>query len=456
MNNSIAVSVQNVSKKYRLFSSPKERLFEALHPFNKKYHHEFWALKDISFDVSKGMTLGIIGQNGSGKSTLLQIICSVLQPTSGTITVDGRISALLELGAGLNPEFTGRQNVLMNGRVVGFSKAEMEERLPLIKAFAEIGEFFDQPVKIYSSGMFVRLAFAAAINVDPDILIVDEALAIGDASFQRKCFRKFSELQEAGKTILLVTHDIQSIVKHCDRAILLQGGGMIFEGQPKEVVHQYLELISDKTHPEGKNSEKEQTEDSFSSEIRAITFPSKKKELTELDLFLRETPREDYCPLRKNYNVNEYRYGDRRAEIVDFLLVSNEQCEPPVVNCDDWIDIYVKVKFYEAVENPNYGLAIKTVDGILLYGTNAAIQNIKRRPIKNSEIVIYKFSVKLSLLSDDCFITLSSADKPTLSPGTPIDRRYDLIHLKVQQTDQCAGLTNLECSLEEFSSIIIP
>jgi lipopolysaccharide transport system ATP-binding protein len=176
----IAISLKNISKKYRLFNSPQDRFWEALHPFNKKYHKEFWALKDVSFDVLKGQTVGIIGRNGSGKSTILQILCSILRPTSGEVTVNGRVSALLELGSGFNPEFTGRQNVMMKGMIMGFSEAEMRNRFPEIEAFADIGEFIDQPMKIYSSGMSVRLAFATAINVDPDILVIDEALAVGD------------------------------------------------------------------------------------------------------------------------------------------------------------------------------------------------------------------------------------------------------------------------------------
>jgi len=240
---SVAVSVQNVSKKFRLFNSPKERLLEVLHPFNKKYHREFWALTDIIFEVAKGTTVGIIGRNGSGKSTLLQIICSVLRPTSGMVKTDGRISALLELGAGFNPEFTGRDNVLMNGALMGFSTEEMKQRLPVIEAFADIGEFIDQPVKIYSSGMFVRLAFAAAINVEPDILVVDEVLAVGDAKFQHKCFQKFLEFQREGKTIILVTHNTDAIARHCDYAILLEGGEVIEMGEPKSITNYYLDLL---------------------------------------------------------------------------------------------------------------------------------------------------------------------------------------------------------------------
>ncbi len=203
MAEEIAVSLSDLTKKYRLFSTPMERLKESFHPLRKRYHKEFWALKGISFDIKKGQVVGILGRNGSGKSTLLQIIASVLQPTSGTVTVNGRVSALLELGAGFNPEFTGRQNVLLNGAIMGVSHNEMLERMPAVMAFADIGEFFDQPMKIYSSGMFVRVAFAASVHVDPDILIIDETLAVGDAKFQHKCFQRLADLQAQHKHMSL-------------------------------------------------------------------------------------------------------------------------------------------------------------------------------------------------------------------------------------------------------------
>jgi ABC-type polysaccharide/polyol phosphate transport system ATPase subunit len=243
MTNAIALSIHQVSKKYKLFNSPQERVWEALHPFKKKFHRDFWALKEVSLQIQKGQTLGIIGRNGSGKSTLLQLMAGVLKPTSGTIEVSGRISALLELGAGFNPEFTGRENIRFYGLLMGLSDVEIKNKIPEIETFADIGEFIDQPVKIYSSGMFVRLAFSAAIHVDPDILIIDEALAVGDAKFQHKCYQKFREFQEQGKTIIFVTHDMHAILKHCDHAFLMEAGSIVVSGKPSEVVHHYHELI---------------------------------------------------------------------------------------------------------------------------------------------------------------------------------------------------------------------
>ena len=224
-----------MSKKFRLFASPKERFLEALHPFRKQYHREFWALRDVSFQVQRGEIVGILGRNGSGKSTLLQVICSVMQATSGEVRVNGRIAALLELGAGFNPEFTGRDNVILSGAIMGFSRKEMLRRLPEIEAFADIGEFFNQPVKTYSSGMFVRVAFAAAIHVDPDILVVDEALAVGDAKFQRKCLLQIEKIRASGAAILFVSHSLETITSLCSRAIILENGALVSDGEPKAV-----------------------------------------------------------------------------------------------------------------------------------------------------------------------------------------------------------------------------
>jgi len=254
-NHSNAISVLNATKTYRLYDSPKHRLQEALHPFRKKLHREFKALHNVSFDVPKGQTIGIMGRNGSGKSTLLQLICGIIQPTSGTIITDGKISALLELGAGFNPEFTGRSNVYMNGALMGFSREEMDAQMEEIEAFAGIGEFIDQPTKTYSSGMYVRLAFSCAINVKPSILIVDEALSVGDIFFQQKCFAKIREIIAGGTTCILVSHDTQAIMNLCDSAILLRGGELDFIGTPEETVSRYYTCFGKKTTPKTSSAE---------------------------------------------------------------------------------------------------------------------------------------------------------------------------------------------------------
>jgi len=239
----IAISVRNLTKTYRLFGHPGDRIRQFLSFGFKRYHREFTALKDVSFDVKKGETVGIIGRNGSGKSTLLQLICGILKPTSGTVQVNGRVSALLELGAGFNPEFTGRENVYFQGALMGFTKAQMDEKFDDIAAFADIGEFIDQPVRTYSSGMYVRLAFSVAVHVDPDILAVDEALAVGDLAFQSKCLERMHVLQASGLSIILVTHAHAIVAGLCSRAIQLSRGCLVKQGLPTDVLSAYEEEL---------------------------------------------------------------------------------------------------------------------------------------------------------------------------------------------------------------------
>ena len=505
--NTIAISAKNLSKRYQLYRSPKYRLKEALHPFRKKYHQSFWALRDVSFEVRRGETVGIIGRNGSGKSTLLQIICGTMTPTQGGVETNGRVSALLELGAGFNPEFTGKDNVYLNGAIMGLSRETMDERFEDIVSFADIGDFIDQPVKTYSSGMYVRLAFACAINIDPDILVIDEALSVGDAKFQHKCFNKFIEFQKAGKTILFVSHSSDLIVKHCDYAILLEKGNVVEIGEPKSITNYYLDLlfsgkITGHAHSpvlvesgyrgfnivhhrmkyyailqsSGAIDFTQQYENEFQKyiaehkcivgssleEVKQIVDPAvdssipnkeilaAKVEKTELVKFLEEIPFTDNCINRKNYNKNEYRYGGKRAEIVDFLLVSNGQYEPLIVNCNEWLDIYMKVKFNADVENPNFGFKIKTVDGIVVYGTNAVLQRFTTRAVSKNEMIAYKFSLKLCLAAGDYFIDLAVGDKQSNDDAVATERRFDIIHITVQQTIQFSGMVDLECSLFEY------
>ena len=246
MEKNLAISVQDVTKIYRLYDKPIDRLLEAMSITKKTYHKKFFALDKISFEIEKGTTVGIIGTNGSGKSTILKIITGVLNPSSGSVEVDGNISALLELGAGFNMDYTGIENIYMNGTMMGFSREEMEKKLPEILEFADIGEFVHQPVKTYSSGMFVRLAFALAINVEPEILIVDEALSVGDVFFQAKCYKKMEEIRQKGTTILMVTHDMGSVIKYCDKVILLNRGSFVAEGKAGEIVDLYKKILANR------------------------------------------------------------------------------------------------------------------------------------------------------------------------------------------------------------------
>lgn len=243
MSSETAIVVSGLNKCFHIYDAPRDRLLQMLSRGRKQYYREFWALKDISFSVFKGETVGIVGRNGSGKSTLLQMICGTLNPTAGVITTHGRIAALLELGSGFNPEFTGRENVYMNAAVLGLSRMEAEARFAEIEAFAEIGDFIDQPVKTYSSGMMVRLAFAVAINVDAQVLIIDEALSVGDELFQRKCYGRIEALKKKGSTILFVSHSGSAVIEFCDRALLLDGGELLTIGTPKHIISKYQRLM---------------------------------------------------------------------------------------------------------------------------------------------------------------------------------------------------------------------
>ena len=432
-------------------------------------------------------------------------------PTHGEVKTNGRISALLELGAGFNPEFTGTDNVYLNGVIMGLSRETMDERFEDIVSFADIGDFINQPVKTYSSGMYVRLAFACAINVDPDILVIDEALSVGDAKFQHKCFNKFIEFQEAGKAILFVSHSIDLIAKHCDYAILLEKGNVVEINEPKSITNYYMDLLFSgqitgyahspvlveedykgfnivhhrmkyfaisqslgfinldipyedkfKEHM-AKNKcvvgsslkEAKHLVDQIVSPVVDSSIQNKetltiKREKTELDKFLEDIPSTDNCKHRKNYNKNEHRCGDKRGEIVDFLLVSNGKYEPPLVNCHDCIDIYMKVKFNADVENPNFGFKIKTEDGVVVYGTNAVLQKFTTRSVSKNETIAYKFSLKLCLAAGDYFIDLGIGDRQSSDDAVAIERRFDIIHITVQQIIQFGGMVDLECSLFEY------
>jgi homopolymeric O-antigen transport system ATP-binding protein len=450
LNNSIVLSAQSVSKKYKLYSSPQIRLQEALHPFKKKYHKEFWALKDVSFNVPKGGTLGVVGRNGAGKSTLLQIICSVLQPTSGNMEVSGRVGPLMALGAGFNPKFTGRENVKIKGAFMGLSPEEIEARMPEIEAFAEIGEFFDQPMKIYSSGMHARLAFSTAIHVDPDLLVVDEILSVGDAKFRHKCFEKFHEFKEKGITVVLVSHSLDTILKLCDQAIFLENGSILESGKPKAVVDFYRDFMLTGTQAPKITSSSSNT----SSPNQENKIPEQGADPSELTKFLNEIPEIDYCVYRSNYNENEYRMGNRRASIADYLVVSEGRIQPPFIYSGKIVEIYLKVNFHQAIENPMFGYAVKTVDGVMVCGSNTRFRKITVSPASASEMIIYRFTLKLNLHPGDYFIDLGVAEQLT-AKDEPLDVRNSLIHISIEQRNQFDGLVDLELSSQEISRIDI-
>jgi lipopolysaccharide transport system ATP-binding protein len=444
MNNDIAISVKNLSKCYEIYSSPSSRLKQFIvprlkHLFGKKatnYYREFWALKDISFEVKRGETVGIIGSNGSGKSTLLQMICGTLTPTTGTVQTQGRVAALLELGAGFNPEFTGRENVYLNATVLGLSTEEIDARFDAIAAFADIGEFIDQPIKTYSSGMSVRLAFAVQSQIDPDIFIVDEALSVGDAKFQAKCFDRLRQLKENGTCILLVTHSSEQIVTHCTQAILLSKGVQLEAGKPKDVVNRYLDLLFGK---EKAVIEPVQT----AEEVKEVTV-EKTIELTSKPDDYQLSATNDNFSTRPGYNPHEYRWGDGTATILDYFLAADDTRYPSAVSTGQSITLAVTVKLLKDFHRPILGITIKTKEGVTVYGANTETLGCKdfgeSGDMGSVTQVVAVF--KCNLAAGDYFISLGLASKHG-EEVIPHDRRYDSIHLQVRPNDQFFGLANL-------------
>ncbi len=374
-SNDIAIRVSNLGKCYEIYNNPRDRLKQFVIPrlqrlFGqppRQYFREFWALKDVSFEVKKGETVGIIGRNGSGKSTLLQLICGTLTPTIGTVETNGRIAALLELGSGFNPEFTGRENVFMNAAVLGLSNKEIDARYDDIVVFADIGQFIEQPVKTYSSGMIVRLAFAVAISVDPQILIVDEALSVGDEMFQRKCFSRIEAIKKNGATILFVSHSGSVIVELCDHAMLLESGEELAMGVPKTIVGKYQKLIyapQDKRHAileEIRASGVGGRARSASQTLPATSSPSPgEKNVTDNDL------ENFFDPNLKPQSTLEYESHGAYIMSPEILTVSGEK-----VNCLKRGKSYrytYKVRFDKASTNVRFGMMIKTISGLELGG----------------------------------------------------------------------------------------
>ena len=435
----IAIRLSKLGKTYQIYERPEDRLRQSVLPRlqrlvglqPKNYHREFWALKDISFEVKKGETIGIIGRNGAGKSTLLQVICGTLFPSTGDVDINGRVAALLELGSGFNHEFTGRENVYMNAAILGLSNDQIEAKFQDIANFADIGEFIDQPVKSYSSGMIVRLAFAVQSQVDPDILIVDEALAVGDAKFQVKCFERLRQLKERGTSILLVTHSSEQIVTHCSKAILLDKGVQLETGDPKYVVNRYHDLLFGRS----RNTRTNSGDDIHESPTKS--HPESRLSISE-DLF----------STRIGYNPHEYRWGDGAASIIDFFLATDSEAYPAAVKTGEKIKLSATVKFHSIFYRPIFGVTIRTKEGIIVYGANSeTLECVQFHDLGQGGSVIQvdvEFSCRLG--PGDYFISLGIATRVG-EEITPHDRRYDSIHLQVKPITRMFGLADLEMTM---------
>ena len=413
----VAIQVEHLSKMYKLYNKPSDRLKEALGMKVKVREH--FALNDVNFQVSRGETVGIIGTNGSGKSTVLKIITGVVSPTKGEVKVDGRISALLELGAGFNGEYSGLENVYLNGTMIGFSKEEIDSKLDDILTFADIGDFIYQPVKTYSSGMFVRLAFAVAINIDPDILIVDEALSVGDVFFQAKCYRKFEEFKQKGKTIVFVSHDLNSISRYCDRVILLNKGNILDEGDPKKIVDLYKKILVQRDEvPE--ELEQDEVEESI------------------------QTGTEFQRPFPRNPEVLEY--GDKEAEIVDFTLEDAHGIATNTIQKMEKFTIKMKVHFKEDIDEVIYAFTIKDMRGTEITGTNTMFEKIPVEPQKKGNTQIITFRQTMNLQGGEYLLSLGCTGYKG-GEFTAFHRLYDVCSITVVASKNTEGFYDMNSKI---------
>ncbi|MEN0678089.1 ABC transporter ATP-binding protein [Plesiomonas shigelloides] len=411
-SNNIAISVKNISKKYDMFSSPFERLL-SLFSINSERHKEFLALKDVSFEVKKGETVGILGRNGSGKSTLLQIIAGTLNPTNGEVNVNGRLAALLELGSGFNPEFTGRENVYLNGSILGFTNEQMKAKFSEIESFADIGEHIDQPVKTYSSGMAVRLAFAVQACIKPDVLIVDEALAVGDEKFQRKCFEYIESLRENGCSILLVTHSTSTVEKFCQRAVLLNKGNVEGIGAAKEIVDQYHALLysDEKTYARYLNS-------LLPSEISKSMLIDPQEEtgsVTNDDVFDNDNKSSD----------------NNDALITKWGCYDTNSLPCEVYRVGEVASIEFEISALGNIKELQAGILIRTIEGVSVFGTSTLYHGMNMYDLRVGEKIIAKFDFNLNLCEGTYFVTLAIAESISHADMRYLDKKTDVLIMKV-------------------------
>lgn len=423
----IAIQVEHLDKVYKLYDKPMDRLKESLGLTHKKKYIEHYALHDVDITIQQGECLGIIGTNGSGKSTILKIITGVLNPTAGKVTVDGRISALLELGAGFNMEYTGIENIYLNGTMIGFSREEIDKRLGDILDFADIGEFVHQPVKTYSSGMFVRLAFAVAINIEPEILIVDEALSVGDVFFQAKCYHKFDEFKKMGKTILFVSHDLSSISKYCDKVVLLNQGKKLGEGTPKEMIDAYKRVLVGQYEIDDKEEEE-----------------NKKERLVDDPVLMEAVIRDKKAAKEGVGNPEVLEYGNKEAEIVEFYVTDAKGIRSTAVMKNEEFNICMKVQFHAPVAAPIFAFSFKDVKGTEITGTNTMFEKAYLESAGKGECKQITFTQKMTLQGGEYLLSLGVTGYEG-SDFKVYHRLYDAINITVISDKNTVGFYDM-CS----------
>ena len=422
------VEVKNLTKVYQLYNRPIDRLKEGISPTRKNYHRDFYALNDISFDVEKGESFGIIGVNGSGKSTLLKILTGVLSKTKGDVKVDGKVAALLELGAGFNMDYTGIENIYLNGTMMGFSKEEMDEKLDKIIEFADLkDDAINRPVKEYSSGMFVRLAFSLSIAVEPEILIVDEALSVGDIFFQTKCYKRMDELKSKGTTIIMVTHDLGAVIKYCDRTMVLHNGNQVAIGSPHEMVDLYKKILA---------GQEPTISDSVVSELESAKVESNEK--TKL-----------VNPLKDSMSINPHAdiYGDMKAEFIDFGILDQKGNPATVIVKGETFTIKEKIRMNEDIKDPIFTWTIKDKRGTDLTGTNTMLEKVDTGFGEKGRVYDVSFTQKMRLQGGEYLLSMSC----TSFEGDELKvhhRMYDVISLTVLINENKVGIFDSESKVE--------
>ena len=426
----IAIQVTDVEKVYKLYDKPSDRIKEALGIGRGKRHTEHHALKGVNLTIRQGECVGIIGTNGSGKSTILKIITGVLNATRGEVKVNGRISALLELGAGFNMEYNGIENIYLNGTMIGFSEKEIDEKLEAILEFADIGEYVYQPVKTYSSGMFVRLAFAVAINIDPEILIVDEALSVGDVFFQAKCYHKFEEFKEMGKTIVFVSHDLSSISKYCDRVVLLNQGTKLGEGGPKEMIDIYKQvLVGQYNAPE-------------SDQVRLLDDEELRSAASG-----RKTEGIQQQKAAEDENPELLEYGSKKAVITEYYTTDDKGRKTSAILKGSKFSICMKIRIMENIQAPIFAFTIKNVRGTEITGTNTMFEKAFLEPVSAGEVREVVFTQEMNLQGGDYLLSLGVTGYEE-DEFTVYHRLYDVLSLSVISDKDTVGFYDMNSAIE--------
>ena len=436
MEKNAAIEIRHISKSFNTYAKEFDRFKEAISLTRKSYHQDFVALKDVDLTVYKGECVGVIGTNGSGKSTLLKIITGVLHPSGGEVELDGHVSSLLELGAGFNMNYTGIENIYLNGQIMGFSEEEIEKRVPLIEQFADIGDFIHQPVRNYSSGMFARLAFAVAINVDPDILIVDEALSVGDLFFQTKCYHKFNEFRKAGKTILFVSHDLGSVIKYCDRCLLLNRGEQVAVGPCKEVVDLYRKIMvenyQEERHLSGTDTTAAMAQIAEMAEDKneQISYP---KNMIWKNALMR--------------NPGAQEYGDLSGEIIDYGIMNEKGEITGMLVKGEPFTILYRFRINKPINHPIFAFTIRDMKGTELCGTNTMYADKTIEKADTGLTGVVTFRQRMTLQGGQYMLALGLTGFIN-GELVAYHRLYDICEIGVMSDQNTVGVYDMESDVE--------